>query len=350
MNLKRIIYCVLLLFFGICVLGFLLCLNSADIAYNLNFHVASYPRTYFAAMTALVDFSIFELLILSSPLLLFLALFYINRASGSRDANRRFVFVLSLISVLPSSYICMIAAPSISASPMSLDLDAVVSSDIVRAATILSDGVNEFSAKEMGELSYTELSVELSDSYESIFTQYGIPSHKLYAVKPLHFSKALSYTGALALYSPPTGEINISTEIPLYMTPFTAAHEYAHYLGISGEGDANIFAFIACERSENDILRYSARLVMLEYVLSDLYLIDKEMYTNIYNSLGFKVKSDIKERIEYSKKYESSGVFRLADNLNSAHLKLWDAQGNGDYSTTGKRIACYFKNNQNPPM
>ena len=347
MNLKRIISYLFLLFFAFSVGIFILCLLLPNVANYLNFFVASYPRAYFASLGALVGFSIFEILVISLPLFIFLALLYINRAKGNRVASQRFVFLLSLMSILPSSYICMIAVPSLSSSLIAFESGEVESSDVILAAKTLSVGVNELSDQGCRELSYTFLSDEFSNVYEALFLEYGLPPHKLQTVKPMYFSKALSYTGALALYSPPTGEINISTEIPDYMTPFTVAHEYAHCLGIAGEGDANILAFVACERSENPSVQYSARLFMLEYLLSDLYTMDKKMYINVYNSLDDKVKSDIRAHAEYSKKYESSSAFRIFEGLNLAHVKIWDIDGANSYSATSLKFAYYLKITKN---
>lgn len=350
MNFKRIISSALLLLLTFSLAVFALCILFPKEAQRLNFYVASYPRHYFASASAFFGFSLFEMLVIASPILIFLALFYINRAVGNIDARRRFVFLLSLISLLPSSYVFMIAVPSLSPSPLSLNYENIDFSDIISAAKILSGGVNELSEKVGAELSYSFLSDELSDSYNTVFDGYGIPTRKLPPAKPLCFSKALSYTGALAMYSPPTGEINISTEIPEYMIPFTVAHEYAHLLGVSGESDANVLAFICCERSENETVRYSARLFILEYVLADLYTFDRKMYINIYNSLSDEVKNDIREHAEYSRKYESSKLFRISDRLNSAHLKIWDSTGQKSYSTTSAKISEYLKNNQKPPV
>ncbi len=350
MNFKGIISRIFLLYFALSVSTLVLCFFSKKIAYFFNHSLAFYLRRLFASLCSLFDFSIFEILVIASPILILLAIFYISKAGRSEDAKRRFVLLISIFSLLPSSYVFMIAIPNISPSPLDHDTSMLEDEDYVRAAKILAEGVNELSDKSEVGASYEFLSDVMTEAYSTLVFEYGIPHSKLPKPKPIRFSKALSYTGALAFYAAPTGEININTEIPPYMKPFTVAHEYAHYLGIGSEGDANLLAFISCERVENAAVRYSARLTILEYVLSDLYKIDGEIYTNIYKTLNFQVREDIKTHTEYSKRYESAGSFRFFEGLNSAHGKVWDNEGKRSYSATAKKIALYFKNNQKPEV
>lgn len=350
MNFKRIFSHIFLLFFAFSISILVLCIFSEKAAYLLNYSLAFHLRHLFASLFSLIDFSLFEILVVCSPILIFLAVYYVSKAERAGNAKRRFVLLISLFSILPSSYVFMIAIPNVAPSLYTVDTSSLEDADFVKAARILADGVNELSDGREGSVSYSCLSDAMTESYSTIFSQYGLSCGTLPKPKPIRFSKALSYTGALAIYSPPTGEININTEIPSYMMPFTVAHEYAHYLGIGGEGDANLLAFVCCEGIDDPTVRYSSRLVALEYVLSDLYKIDREMYTNIYNSLNFQVREDIKEHREYSKRYESRSVFRFFESLNSSHGAAWDTDGESSYSATAKKIVHYFKNNQKPKV
>ena len=350
MNFKSIISRIFLVFFTFSIVTLLLCFFSKRTAYILNFSIAFYLRRFFASLCSLFDFSLFEILVIASPLLILSAIFYINRAKRGQDVKRRFILIISIFSLLPSSYVFMIAIPNLSPYPFCQDASLLDDGDYIRAAKILAEGVNELSERSGVELSYGFLSDALTEAYSPVFAKLELPYSALPLGKPIRFSKALSYIGALALYSSPTGEININTEIPTYMIPFTVAHEYAHYLGVGGEGDANLLAFISCESVEDAAVRYSARLTMLEYVLSDLYKIDRETYTNIYNALDIRVKEDIKEHIAYAKKYESSYILRFFDGLNSLHGAVWDSDGKSSYSATAGKIAVYFKNNQKPKI
>lgn len=346
MNFKRIIFYIFSIFFLLSVSTLALCLISERAAYLLNFSIALYVRRLFAAVFSLLDFSLFEILVLASPVLIFFALLYINRAKRGSEVRGRFLLLMSILSILPSSYVFMIAIPNISNSPLSMPVDTLEPRDFVCVAEILASEVNELSLDEAESVTYEFLRDELSKSYSIALSEQDILSIPLPKPKSVCFSKALSYVGALAFYSPPTGEVNINTEIPAYMIPFTVAHEYAHYLGIGGEANANITAFIACEGVCDSRVRYSSNLTMLEYVLSDLYNIDREMYTKIYNSLELPVKNDIKEHSDYTKRYESLGIIRCFDGLNSLHGKAWNPSGESSYSLTGRMLVAYFKNNQ----
>ncbi len=345
MNFKAVISRIFLLFFAFSISVLFVCFLSERVAYILNFSLAFYLRRLFAALFSPFGFSLFEVLAISSPMLIFLAVLYISRAERKEEAKSRFILLISIFSLLPSSYIFTIAIPNISPSPLEYSAEDVTDEDYVRAAKILADGVNDLSGRSYNTLSYDLLSDSLTGSYSTVCSELSLKEATLPKAKPICFSRLLSYTGALAFYAP-FGEACINTEIPSYMTPFTVAHEYAHFIGIGGDGDANLLAFILCEGVDNLAVRYSARLVILEYILSDLYKIDKEMYTNIYNSLNAAVKEDIKARREYSESYELTGAFSFFDRLNTAHGAAWDGDGKKSYSVTALKIAAFLKANQ----
>ncbi|MCB0691374.1 MAG: DUF3810 family protein [Saprospiraceae bacterium] len=48
--------------------------------------------------------------------------------------------------------------------------------------------------------------------------------------------------------------------------PFTMAHEMAHGFGITDEGECNFLAYLACQSSSNDVLKYSAEMSLYAYL------------------------------------------------------------------------------------
>ncbi len=50
--------------------------------------------------------------------------------------------------------------------------------------------------------------------------------------------------------------------------PFTIAHEMAHGYGFTQEGDCNFLAWLACQRSDDPVVRYSGELGLWRYVAS----------------------------------------------------------------------------------
>jgi hypothetical protein len=152
----------------------------------------------------------------------------------------------------------------------------------------------------------------------------------------------MSRGGILALYSPFTGEVNINLQIPDYMIPFTAAHEWAHSLGIASEAEANFYAFLSCAKSKNDYIRYSGTVCALEYILTDLSASNKKTYLNIWESVPESVKDCINAYKAYAKKYQSYALYSITDGANSAHHDMWDKNGKASYSATSALLVDYI--------
>ena len=350
MNLRQTISRFFIFVFSLSLLFLVFSIFSPRTAYFLNFFVLPYPRQFISSISSVFDFSLFEMLVIASPVLIIISLAYIFRAESRKEVKRRFLLLISFLSILPSSYIIMTAIPYLSPSPIPIDNQTVNSDDITWAAEMLLVGVNDTAGFADGDYGYEYLTSHISSGYKKIFDGYELPTPKLARVKGVRLSNFMSYAGILAAYTPPTAEINVNLEIPPYMLAFTVAHEYAHSLGIGGEADANLFAFICCEASDDKGISYSARLCMLEYILSDLYKTNKEMYTKVYNSFDEKAKSDIESHREYIKKYEKSRIFDFSEWLNDFHNEAWDKAGVGSYSQTAARLVNYLKNNQNSPI
>ena len=153
-------------------------------------------------------------------------------------------------------------------------------------------------------------------------------------------SKLVSYTGALAIYSFPTGEVNVNTNAPSYTIPFTVLHEFGHSCGLMSEADANFFAYLASLESDSHFIRYSAALSVLEYLLADLKKVNFNAYLCCYNGLSERARNDIKSWQEYSEKYHRGWVFKAFENSNRAHLKTWDMNGSVSYV----RVTVYVTN------
>ena len=340
MKLKRKILYIFLAFFAICTVMFLTSANFSSARF-LNRTVCQFVRSSLAAVTSLVPFSVFEAFIILSPVFLVFILRYIFKASVC-NMRKRFVAVLSLLSLLPSFYILTIGISYRVPSPVQMKNGELTEDELISSAEHLASSIYEISDYISEAPKMRELRDELSRSYSSNLTDYGYNGQKFPLPKKVVFSRALSYIGSLALYSFPTGEVNINTEIPEYTVPFTVAHEYAHFIGIASERDANFFAFVACVNSESQYVRYSGLISGLEYLLSDIYKTDRESYLSILSALPERAASDMELYKQYTMKYKDSFVFYASDKLNSAHLGVWDEFGKHSYSQVTRCIVRYL--------
>lgn len=332
-----------LAYFSLClfVLSLILLALSENtlVQKTINHTVCDRVRNLLSILSSAFPFSLFELSLIMSPLIVFLLVRYVTKDVAK--LGTRAIRTLSFLSLLPTLYILTLG---ISYRTDGLQGDAISVNDsesVFRAVDIISQSVNN-----IGEINETsnlnEIREELAKTYAEISHAYGLNYYNLPKPKTLLLSKAVSRLGIYALYSFPTGEVNINTEIPEYLLPFTLAHEYAHSLGVSGEAEANFLAYLACRASKNPYIRYSGEISMLEYFLADISKYNREMYIKVYNNLSQQALSDLQKHREYAKKYQSLKLYTFSEKMNSIHLELWDKNGASSYSAVVGYVTSYL--------
>ena len=340
MNIKRKIPYIVLFVFATSLLLLSASHISEDVAVWMNFRVCSRVRGFLANLTSKIQISLFEVLVLISPLLLFLTVRYVCR--NEKQVRMRFFRVLSFLTLLPSLYILTLGIPYKAPLLFSEYNKIPNADDVFYTAKILCDEVNK-NAREIEALpTLRQISSLLSTSYKAVSGKYEVRVESLPTPKPLITSRAMSYIGTLAFYSFPTGEVNINVDIPSYMIPFTVAHELAHCVGVASEGEASFLAYLVSSESENPYIRYSASLSVLELILSDVKRIDKDEYLKIYDELPARALSDIADYRKYSEKYYGSFTYRASEKINSMHLEVSDRMGKASYSALSRYVTNYI--------
>lgn len=288
-------------------------------------------------VNSLFRFSVFELLCVFFPLIVFLILRYISRGKGS--VHRRFFAVLAILSYLPTVYFITLGIPR--KAEIKALLPEPTEDEISRCVSYLVAQVNEDSSRFENCVSLDFLRSEFNKNHPKTLHGYPLRSLKLPSVKYTAFPKIASRLGVLAYFSFPTAEIHINGDIPEYMKPFTVAHEYAHFLGITSEAEAGYFAFLTCSVSCKPAVRYSGNLCALEYLLSDIAKNNAEMYIKVVNSLENRVKNDITSANEYFSRYSNRVAYKAIDGLNSAYLSAFDKHGKNSYSMLSRYVASH---------
>ena len=296
-------------------------------------------RIALALLTNIFPYSLFEGILLFSPLLISFAVIY--PLWGAKQVfKKRVLRVLSIFLFVSSLYILTFLIPNnITDSKIEEDnRNDLGSEDLNKAASILINNISNLCGSEEMDSAY--------GIYDRIF--YEVTLKKGYnlinvypRIKTAFFSGILSKMNILALYSPFTGEIILNSKIPQYIAVFTVAHEYAHYLGAESEADASFLAFLSLYSSDNDYLSYSASLVALEYIMSDLYLLDSGLYSEIYEKIPTYASLDIKQYYEFYKNNQGI-VSDISDKANSAHTDIIHGDGHGGYSDVSYIIAEYL--------
>ncbi len=108
---------------------------------------------------------------------------------------------------------------------------------------------------------------------------YGInaPFNPTPHVKAMVFSHFSSMAGVTGSMGPFFCEFTLNGDIRPHDYPSTYAHEFAHFLGIGNEGEANFYSYVVCTSSVDKAVRFSGYYHIFFHVLN-----------NVFNILGEK--------------------------------------------------------------
>ncbi len=101
--------------------------------------------------------------------------------------------------------------------------------------------------------------------------------------------------GTAGVFSPWTGDPHVDGGLHALQMPFTATHELAHAQGVTEEGDCNLLAYLACRRSPDPFVAYSAELTYLRYLRSAVARRDRALFDEISAALDPAVDQDLRD-------------------------------------------------------
>ena len=340
MRQNKIFYRIFLSIFLLSSLLMLISMTSRTVAKIVNDTLSLWVRVLLAGLSSLFPFSLFELIAVTSPV--WIILLVCLTVGRSKNIRATFLKFLTTIIIAPSLFFLTVGIPSQANPIISVGNSAPKSDELTRTAEILIGEVCTLSPESDKSLSIVKLRDALNTAYSEISDEFGLVANRLPRAKSLLLPKLANRLGILGHYSFLTGEVNINTDIPSYMLPFTWAHEYAHYLGVTGEAEASLLAYAACSASESAYIRYSGALSALEYIFTDLYSCNGEEYARLYKTLPEAAVADLKESYEYTLKYSSGLVYRAADEINSSYISALDKNGSFSYSAFSRIVTHYL--------
>ncbi len=341
--------------FLLSLFGFLASLISPAAADFINFRVGGALRAVPTTLTALLPFSLIEIvLILALPAAVFLLVRLIRRA-GNRALFYRAVSACLTTVLLFAAFYLVTVAPGYRTSRLSERLgltdpkiDEALLRDtslyLLREARALE---NELPRSENGatvlSLDFDGLTKEILKGYEKIDPDGVLSSPSAARLKPVLLSSLMSSAHFLGIWSYVTGETNINTQFPDYTLPYTAAHEMAHQRGIAREDEANFMAFLALRESDDPYLRYSGYLGLYEYVAYALY----ENYPDTYFSvvlpeLGDGVRDEMIAYDEFFEPHAGSTLSEVTGAVNDAYLKANGTSGEASYGEVVRLAVAYY--------
>jgi hypothetical protein len=139
-------------------------------------------------------------------------------------------------------------------------------------------------------------------------------------VKPILYSKGMSYSGLVGIYFPFTGEANINSDIPYLTFLAGACHEAAHQRGFAREDEANFLAYYVCRESGDSDFNYSGTVLALMYAIDALYDTDRELAADIRALYSDGLKRDLSEYNKYWQAFEGE-TDKAVEAMNNSYLK-----------------------------
>lgn len=312
-------------------------------------------RGLLADATGIFDFSIFEILIILSPVLVGFVIFLAVKSIKGRDSAMRFILnIVSVVLIFLSSHILALGVgykTTPIADRMELVEVTVDEQRLYEVASMLRDEINDYAEVvnrnsdgvfESG-YTYSQIGDLINASYGDLTKIYDVPPTHNGKAKPIKNGWAMSYLGITGIYTGLTGEANVNTSYPEYVTIFTAAHEMCHQRGILRENEANFVAYLVTSTSDDVSLRYSGALNMFSYITSALYKTDKEGYYELWNSLSDEAKADYRASSEVSKKYGDTVFEKISEWVNNLYLQGSGDQGTVSYSKVVELALAYYE-------
>lgn len=212
----------------------------------------------------------------------------------------------------------------------------------------LSDQVKRDSNGDLiDDYTYKECKTALknvSDQFELLDSKYPNP-------KKIINSDFMSQQYLAGIYFPFSMEANYNDLMYPSNFPSTICHELSHLKGYIREDEANFIAYVACINSENNFIKYSGYLSVLNYIVKDLYdYLPENEYDQIIKLNDKVAKDNIFLSKEDFDKVEKDSIFSTdvlsdaTDAFLDKNLKLNGVQsGMNNYNEVVKLLILYYE-------
>ena len=140
-----------------------------------------------------------------------------------------------------------------------------ISSDIA-GSSIFSDSIADDGLK-------NRVRDAVLKEYNKIGYKEGInaPFNQHPHAKTMVFTPLSSMSGVTGSMGPFFCEFTLNGDILPHDYPATYAHEFAHFLGVANEGEANFYSYIVCTVSTDKLVRFSGYYHIFFHVLNNVF-------------------------------------------------------------------------------
>ncbi len=179
--------------------------------------------------------------------------------------------------------------------------------------------------------------------YASLYGEFPFLAQGDEPIKPVYFSRVMSYLGFTGFYCPFTGESNVNMDSPVAALPTTCVHELSHRRGIAPEQECNFLAILAAAESDDAVFRYSGCLTGYIHLSNALYSVDRERWQTLYSSLPETVTADFRFSNSYWAQFEGP-VRETSDAVYDGFLKSYGSElGIRSYGACVDLLVAYYQ-------
>lgn len=329
---------------ALALLMHILCAKLPALADFITATLSPVFRVSLGFASALFPFSIVEGLIITSPAVIALLVFFARRAAREPKKTAHMLSALLSVPLLLYSLFVFSFGAGYYTTPLGDRLaleEKAPNAENLTALTALLAARAETCAEEAAisvgpsgshmPFSYAEMNTRLIRAYDAVEEKHGILKNFSVGTKPIALSHPMAHTHITGVYTFMTGEMNVCTAFPDFSTVFTAAHEMAHARGIAREDEANFVAFLALELSDDPYLRYAGYMNLLQYVSNALYETDPQAYRAVWQTYSDTVVSELRAYNAAFKQYSGSFASDIAGSINNAYLEGMGTEGSVSY-------------------
>jgi len=339
---------------------FILFSYSKDFSDFIQTYIGGPIRFVLAKLTNLIPFSLAELLLISSPVILTVTIYKaIKYYSGTWRLTLYFMSrTLSVVCLIAIVFVFGFAG-GYKGSPvdqkLGIERKKLSPEELYNTASFLVGKVNSL-ADEIGFVpsshsvmpySFSEMTKKLNDAYDRLSGKYSFVQNFNSNPKQVVLSEPWTYTHISGVYTFFTGEANVNINFPDYTLPYTCAHEMAHQRGISREDEANFIAFLACAESDDPYIKYSGYLSLYEYVRNALYSADSSLYTEVAGRVDVRARHEMSAYSRFFDKYRENVVANVSGNINNSYLQSQGTVGTKSYGMVVDLACAYVASLEN---
>lgn len=153
--------------------------------------------------------------------------------------------------------------------------------------------------------SHSEIFEKTINSYKALDVQMPFLEYQRPNIKKSMYSVPSSYMGISGYLNPFTNEAQVNSTTPVFRFAVVSGHEIGHQIGYSAENETNLIGYLVTLKNEDIYFQYSAYAYALNYCLSAMHRIDKDVSIELYKKLNAGTKKNYQELIDHNKAYKT---------------------------------------------